>query len=130
MGLTGTLGSFFTSGLGRGGGLEGTDSTGGFLGFDGVLALAPLTGPFPCVPPPIFNLIVGRALVVGVDLRSGTCFASPLSETGPLSLAALTAGVAGGGGGGMEGWALLCDSTVLLMRAHSNQNIINEENES
>ena len=133
MGLTGILGSSLTAscgggGGGGGGGLEGLDSTGGFLGFAGVLAPIPLTGPLSCVPPPIFSFIVGRALV-GVDLLLGMDIVCPF-EAGSLSLTVFTTGVTGGGGGGgggMEGCALLCDSTVLLIRAHSNQNVSDGE---
>lgn len=129
MGLTGILGSSLTAGFGGGGGgggLEGVDSTGGFLGFAGVLAPIPLTGPLSCVPPPIFSFIVGRALV-GVDLLLGMDIVCPF-EASSLSLTVFTTGVTGGGGGGgMEGCALLCDSTVLLIRAHSNQNVSDGE---
>lgn len=125
MSLTETLGSSLTAGFGGGGGLEGVDSTGGFLGLAGVLAPMPLTGLLSCVPLPIFSLMLGRAPAVGVDLFGGIDIVCAF-ESGSLSLAVLTAG---GGGGGMEGWALLCDSTVLLMRAHSNRNVSDRENE-
>ena len=117
-------------GFDGGGGLEGVDST-GFFGLAGVLEPTPLTGPLSCVPLPIFSFIVGRALAAGVDLLPGMDIVCPL-EPGSLSLPGFTAGVTGGGGGGgggMEGWAFLCDSRVLLIRAHSNQNVSGRESE-
>lgn len=100
--LTEALGTSFTMGLGGGVGLEGVDSTGGFLGLDGALTSVPLIGSLSCVPPPIFSLIVGRALGAGVDWfpRLDVVF---IIEVGSLSLDVFTAGIAGGGGGGMEG---------------------------
>ena len=92
------LDSSFTTGLGGCVGLEGVDSTGGFLGLDVVLTSVPLIGSLSCVPPPIFSLIVGRVLGAGVDwlLRLDVIF---VAEIGTLSLAAFAMGVAGGGGG-------------------------------
>ena len=98
------------------------DSTGGFFGLAGVLELTPLAGLLSCVPLPIFSFIVGRAPAVGVDLLPGIDIVCPLGPES-LSLPVFTAGVVGGGGGGIEGCAFLCDSTVLLMRAHSNRNV-------
>ena len=69
--LTEVLGSSFTTGFDGGGGLEGMDATGSFLGLAGVSAPTPLTGPLSCVPPPILSLIVGRVPGVGVDLLPG-----------------------------------------------------------
>ena len=128
MSLTETLGSSLMTGFGGGGGggLEGVDSMGGFLGLAGILAPVPLIGLLSCVPPPIFSFIVGRVPVVGVSLLPGMDIVCPF-DTGSLSLAVFTTGVTGGRGGGMEGCALLCDSTVLLIRAHSDQKVSNGE---
>jgi hypothetical protein len=112
----GALGSSFT-GLGVGCGLEGVGPTGGFLSFDGALTSVPFAGPLSCALPPIFSLIVGRVACVGGGLFLGTD-GSRAFETGSLSLD--TTGVVGGAGGGMEGCALLWDSTVLLIRTHSD----------
>lgn len=122
MGLTETLGSSFATGFDGSGGLEGVGSAGGRLGLAGAFAPTPLTGLLSCVPPPIFSFIVGRTPTVGAGLFPGMDIVCPF-EPGSLPLATLAAGVTGGGGGGMEGCALLCDSTVLLIRAHSNQNV-------
>ena len=124
------LGSSFTADFGGGGGLEGVGSIGGLLGLAGVTPPVPLTGPLSCVPLPIFSLIVGRVPGVGVGLLPGVVLVCDL-ETGSLSLTVFITGVTGGGGGGgMDGWALLCDSTVLLIRAHSNQKIRHRESGS
>ena len=125
--LTETLGSSFVGGF-DGSGLEGMGSA-GFFGLAGVLEPTPLTGPLSCVPLPIFSFIVGRVPAAGVDLLPGMDIVCPFGP-GSLSLPVFTAGVTGGrGGGGMEGCAFLCDSRVLLIRAHSNQGVSDRENE-
>ena len=124
--LAETLGSSFVGGFDGGGGLEGADST-GFFGLAVVLEPTPLTGPLSCIPLPIFSFIVGRAPAAGVDLLPGMDIVCPFGP-GSLSLPVFTPGVTGGGGG-MEGCAFLCDSRVLLIRAHSNHNVSDRESE-
>ena len=102
------------------------DSTGFFV-LAGALEPTPLTGPLSCVPLPIFSFIVGRAPAAGVDLLPGMDIVCPFGP-GSLSLPGFTTGITGGGGG-MEGCAFLCDSRVLLIRAHSNRNVSDRKSE-